>query len=125
MKSSSAGESVRTPISAPSKSSTKAGSATSLSQRSQVRPRGPSRAWTKTQVPRGSKPGPRPDSKTAKVLTLLRRPQGAGLKELLKVTGWQPHSMRGFLSGTVSRKMGLQLSSTKAESGERRYSVKA
>jgi hypothetical protein len=56
---------------------------------------------------------------------LLRRPQGVGLKELLKVTGWQPHSVRGFLSGFVSKKMGLKVNSVKAESGERRYAVKA
>ena|ERR1700674_318139 len=69
--------------------------------------------------------GPRPGSKAAKVLALLKRPQGVGLKELLRVTGWQPHSVRGFLSGIVTRKMGLKVKSIKAESGERRYAVKA
>jgi hypothetical protein len=43
----------------------------------------------------------------------------------MKATGWQPHSVRGFLSGTVSKKMGLAVVSTKAEDGERTYSVKA
>jgi hypothetical protein len=43
----------------------------------------------------------------------------------MKVTGWQPHSVRGFLSGTVGKKMGLPVTSTKGEDGERRYSVKA
>src|ERR1700686_119046 len=48
---------------------------------------------TQAKVPKGPKAGsPRPGSKTAKILALLKRPQGAGLKELLKVTGWQPHS---------------------------------
>jgi len=124
MKSSSAVESVRTPMSPASESSTKASSETRLSQRSRVGAKRPSPGRIKTRVPRGAKPGSRPGSKAAKVLALLQRPQGAVLKELLKVTGWQPHSMRGFLSGTVSRKMGLQLSSIKAESGERRYTVK-
>jgi hypothetical protein len=59
------------------------------------------------------------------VLDLLKRPGGATLKELLKVTGWQKHSLRGFLSGTVGKKMGLAVSSTKGEDGERSYSVKA
>jgi uncharacterized protein DUF3489 len=68
--------------------------------------------------------GPRPGSKAANVLALLQRPQGAGLKELLKVTGWQPHSIRGFLSGVVTKKMGLKVRSFKTESGERRYAVK-
>ena len=64
-------------------------------------------------------------SKTAKVLELLRRPGGVTAKELMKATGWQPHSVHGFLSGTVGKKMGLTVTSTKAEDGERTYSVKA
>ena len=69
--------------------------------------------------------GARDGSKTAKVLDLLKRPGGATAKELLKATGWQPHSLRGFLSGTVSKKMGLAVTSTKGEDGERSYSIKA
>jgi hypothetical protein len=63
-------------------------------------------------------------SKTAKILDLLRRPGGASARELLKATGWQPHSLRGFLSGTVGKKMQLSLTSTKGENGERVYSLK-
>jgi Protein of unknown function (DUF3489) len=55
---------------------------------------------------------------------LLRRPDGATVKELMKATGWQPHSVRGYLSGAVGKKMGLKLESTKAEGSERSYSVK-
>lgn len=66
----------------------------------------------------------RDGSKTAKVLDLLKRPDGATLKELMKATGWQSHSVRGFLSGTVSKKMGLAVTSIKDEAGERTYSVK-
>ena len=43
----------------------------------------------------------------------------------MKVTDWQPHSVRGFLSGTIGKKMGLKVESTKSEDGERNYSVKA
>jgi hypothetical protein len=53
------------------------------------------------------------------------RAGGVTAKELLKVTGWQPHSLRGFLSGTVGKKMGLTVTSAKGEDGERNYSVKA
>jgi len=63
-------------------------------------------------------------SKTDKVLELLKRPGGVTAKELMKATGWQPHSVRGFLSGTVGKKMGLSVTSTKGEDGERSYSVK-
>ena len=69
--------------------------------------------------------GTRPGSKTAKVLALLKRPGGATAKELMKATGWLPHSVRGFLSGTVGKKMGLAVSSAKPDGGERSYSVKA
>jgi hypothetical protein len=69
--------------------------------------------------------GVREGSKTAKVLDLLKRPGGATSKELMKTTGWQAHSVRGFLSGTVGKKMGLAVTSTKGEDGERSYSIKA
>jgi len=69
--------------------------------------------------------GARDGSKAATILDLLKRKDGAPLEELMKATGWQPHSVRGFLSGTVSKKMGLAVTSTKAEDGERTYSVKA
>jgi hypothetical protein len=68
--------------------------------------------------------GAREGSKTAKVLALLKRPNGATLKELMKATGWQPHSVRGFLSGAVGKKMGLAVTSAKEEDGGRTYSVK-
>jgi hypothetical protein len=64
-------------------------------------------------------------SKTAKILDLLKRPGGATSKELMKATGWLPHSVRGFLSGTVRKKMGLTVASAKGQDGERTYSVEA
>ena len=65
----------------------------------------------------------REGSKTAKVLDLLKRPDGATLKDIMKATGWQPHSVRGFISGTLGKKRGLTVASTKREDGERLYSV--
>ena len=67
--------------------------------------------------------GAREGSKAAKVLGLLRRPDGASLRELMKATGWLAHSVRGYLSGTVSKRMKLKLVSAKSENGERRYCV--
>ena len=68
--------------------------------------------------------GARQGSKTPQVLDLLQRSGGASLKELMKATGWQAHSVRGFLSGVLGKKLGLTVSSTKAADEERRYSVK-
>jgi hypothetical protein len=68
--------------------------------------------------------GARDGSKAAKVLELLNRPGGASLKEIMKSTDWQAHSVRGFLSGTLRKKLGLTIESTKAEDGERTYSIK-
>jgi len=67
----------------------------------------------------------RDGSKAATILELLKRPGGATAKELMKATGWQPHSVRGFLSGTIRKKMGLTVTSTKGEDRERNYSIKA
>jgi len=79
------------------------------------------------EAPKGAKKtsAARDGSKTAKVLDLLKRPGGVTSKELMKATGWQPHSVRGFLSGTINKKMGLTVISSKAEDGERSYSIKA
>jgi hypothetical protein len=68
--------------------------------------------------------GPREGSKTEQVLELLKRPGGTTMKELMKTTGWLPHSVRGLLSGTIGKKMGRKVESTKGEDGNRTYSVK-
>ncbi len=66
----------------------------------------------------------RDGSKKANVLALLERKDGATLAELMKATGWQAHSVRGFLSGALGKKVGLKVTSAK-EDGQRTYSVKA
>jgi hypothetical protein len=68
--------------------------------------------------------GSREGTKTSLVLELLKRPGGVSSKELMDATSWQAHSLRGFLSGTVGKKMGLAVVSAKGENGERTYSVK-
>ncbi|HEY1860502.1 MAG TPA: DUF3489 domain-containing protein, partial [Gemmataceae bacterium] len=50
------------------------------------------------------------ETKTEKVVALLRRSGGATAKELIKATAWQPHSVRGFLSGVIKKKLKLKLS---------------
>jgi hypothetical protein len=62
-------------------------------------------------------------SKTAKILALLKRSGGASLPQLQKATDWQAHSVRGFLSGAVKKKMGLRVLSAKLADGTRTYRV--
>ena len=78
----------------------------------------------KAKVAEAAKPEARDGSKTARILDLLKRPGGVTAKELAKATDWLPHSIRGFLSGTVGKKMGLTVTSNKVEDRERKYSVK-
>jgi len=66
---------------------------------------------------------PREFSKKAIVLDLLRRKQGATLPELAKATGWRNHSIRGFISGALTKKMGLTVESSKNDAGERLYRI--
>jgi hypothetical protein len=89
----------------------------------------PAKKAPKTPRAKAPKPakresGAREGTKTETVLELLRRKNGASLKEIMKATGWLPHSIRGFLSGTVGKKMGLEVISTKSADGERTYSIK-
>ena len=66
---------------------------------------------------------PREFSKKNIVLDLLRRPKGATMAEIAKATDWQNHSIRGFISGNLTKKMGLTVESTKNDAGERTYRV--
>jgi hypothetical protein len=63
-------------------------------------------------------------SKQEAVLALLQRPKGATLPEITEATGWQPHSVRGFLSGVVKKKLKLKVESRK-DGGDRTYHIKA
>ena len=67
--------------------------------------------------------GARQGTKTEKVLDLLKGAGGASLKEIMKATDWQAHSVRGFISGTLGKKMELEVVSVKGDDGERTYRI--
>lgn len=64
----------------------------------------------------------KPKTKSAAVLALLERREGTTVTEIATATGWQNHSIRGFLSGTVKKKLGHDIAS-EAVDGERRYRI--
>lgn len=94
---------------------------------------------TKRVTAQGTKPGLRPaaanlsgseaarrtiapSSKLGRLLTLLRREEGSTVAEMVKATGWQPHSIRGALSGTIRKKLGLAIQSSRID-GVRIYRI--
>ena len=78
----------------------------------------PGKAKTKTGLRRES----RSSSKQARVLAMLRRPEGAKIAAIMRLTDWQQHSVRGFFAGVVRKKLDLNLSSEKVD-GDRIYRI--
>jgi hypothetical protein len=69
-----------------------------------------------------TKPRRRSHTKQEAVLGMLRRPQGATIAAIMKATGWQQHSVRGFFAGVVRKRLKLKLGSNKAD-GNRVYQI--
>ena len=64
-------------------------------------------------------------TKHDRILTLLTHREGATIPEMMQATGWQQHSVRGFLAGTVKKKLGFTLTSSKSEGELRRYRIES
>jgi hypothetical protein len=68
--------------------------------------------------------GPREGSKTAQVVAMLQRKNGAALEEIMEKMGWQKHTVRGFMAGAM-KKAGYEVESFKSDKGERTYRINA
>ena len=95
----------------------KAGRTTKAGPNRQARRKGASASRS------GAKPAIRKETKQQTCINLLCRREGATIEELQAATGWQAHSVRGFLAGAVRKKLGLMLLSEKPDAGLRRYCI--
>lgn len=68
--------------------------------------------------------GPREGTKTAQVVAMLQRKNGATFREIIDTMGWQKHTVRGFMAGAM-KKAGYEVESFKPEGGERTYRINA
>ena len=70
-----------------------------------------------------SKPArkPREGTKQSLLISMLRRPEGATISQIVEATGWQRHSARGVISGAIKKKLGLTVTSEKHKHGDRIY----
>jgi hypothetical protein len=74
-------------------------------------------------APASSKPAERPDTKHARIISMLQAPAGTTIAAIMAATDWQQHSVRGFLAGVVRKKLDLNLVSELTDKG-RIYRIK-
>ena len=79
---------------------------------------------TKKATPKDESAVAREGSRKAIVIGMLEKPDGASLAEIMEATGWQSHSVRGFISGSLVKKSGLKVDSFKRGDGQRAYAIR-
>ncbi len=85
----------------------------------------PKTAPKKPKRAKGVNGMPGKGTKQALLVEMLKRPDGATIEEIMDKTSWQAHSVRGAIAGTVKRKLGFTVLSSKAEGGARTYRIPA
>jgi hypothetical protein len=70
-----------------------------------------------------NQPRTRTDSKQAKLIEMLKRPNGATVEEIVKKFEWQPHTVRGAIAGALKKKLGLDVTSEKVQGRGRVYRI--
>ncbi len=95
-----------------------------------TKPKPRQRSRRAERKPSGSKPNGRtspatvrPGTKQALMIDLLKRKKGATIEEIVEVTGWQPHSVRGAISGALKKDLGLAVASERVGDGSRVYRI--
>jgi hypothetical protein len=83
----------------------------------------PEPAAEESDAPEPRRPRSREGTKEAQVIAMLRRPEGATIAQVVEATGWQPHTVRGAISGALKKKRGLEVASQKNEDSERVYRI--
>jgi len=81
--------------------------------------------WAKDEAPDQvqAKPRTRENSKQASIIEMLKRPEGATIAQIVQLTGWQAHTVRGTFAGAFKKKLGLTIVSDKAKGEERVYRI--
>ena len=87
------------------------------------RQRSPPKPKRQRQSAASEPSAPRAGTKQTLLIDLLRRDQGATIDEAVAATGWQPHSVRGAISGSLKKKLGLAVASEKVEGRGRVYRI--
>jgi len=82
----------------------------------------PAQSMTRKTAPKPRNETKPRDSKQARLIAMLRSPEGATIAAMAKAFGWQPHTVRGALAGALKTKLGLTVSSEKVE-GQRVYRI--
>jgi hypothetical protein len=81
------------------------------------------RIWGKLQEMEPPEKSSGRPTKAEQIVALLKEPSGASLRAIMELTGWQPHSVRGFVSAQISKRMGLKVRSFKRD-GARIYRIR-
>ncbi|MBZ0129550.1 MAG: DUF3489 domain-containing protein [Rhodobacteraceae bacterium] len=74
-------------------------------------------------TPEPKRPSPRAGTKQAMLIAQLQAPEGATMDSMIAATGWQPHTVRGAMSGALGKKLGLVVTSAKEEGRGRVYRI--
>ena len=87
-----------------------------------AKPKKPKKAKAPKKTTKPKAEGAREGSKTAQVVAMLQRKNGATLEEIMDKMGWQKHTVRGFMAGAM-KKAGYTVESFKSDQGERTYRI--